>query len=172
MKSRELKPKTPSPTTPSPITAPPENATSNALPRDVLAAWVVLTFAFVATFIPINPARAEQIAPTINETATKPWEASSFDPLKNSKTATAATKTERTLYSAFKKDIAPSAIFLAILDMFSSPSSCFDTQAFFQNTNAKANIPNKGKYDTIISMIFIFFVLCFYFECKNNLFVE
>ena len=91
----------------------------------------------------------------MKETATKPWEASSLDPLKNNNTATAATKTDKTLYSAFKNDIAPSAIFFAILDIFSSPSSCFATQAFFQNTNANASTPKKGRYDTIISIVYI-----------------
>ena len=72
MNKSELKPRTPSPTTPSPITAPPEKATSKALPNEFLAAFVVLTLALVATFIPINPASAEQIAPTIKDTATSP----------------------------------------------------------------------------------------------------
>ena len=43
----------PNPTTHIPITTPPEKATSRALPRPPFhAAFVVLTFAFVATFIP------------------------------------------------------------------------------------------------------------------------
>ena len=43
----------PRPTTHIPITTPPEKATSRALPRPPFhAALVVLTFAFVATFIP------------------------------------------------------------------------------------------------------------------------
>ena len=78
----ELSPKTPRPTTPNPITAPPAKATSSAAPNDFLAALVVLTLAFVATRIPINPANAEQIAPTIKETATIPFEPSSLLPLK------------------------------------------------------------------------------------------
>ena len=63
-----------------------------------------------------------------------------------------------------------SAIFLAILDIFSPPSSCLDTHAFFQNTNAKANIPNKGRYDTIISMIFIF-LFCVYISSAKIIFL-
>ena len=54
------------------MTDPPANATSNAFPKDFCAAFVVLTFAFVATFIPMNPARAEHTAPTIKETDTIP----------------------------------------------------------------------------------------------------
>ena len=47
------------------------NATSRALPREVLAAFVVLTFALVATFIPTKPANAEQNAPTAKDNATR-----------------------------------------------------------------------------------------------------
>ena len=68
--NNELRPNTPRPTTPIPITDPPANAISNAFPSECCAAFVVLTFAFVATFIPMYPARPEQIAPTINDTAT------------------------------------------------------------------------------------------------------
>ena len=106
---------------------------------------VVLTLAFVATFIPINPASAEQIAPTINETATIPLEPDSACPLKNKRTATAATKIDNILYSAFKKDIAPSAIFVAIRAIFSLPTSCLETQLFFTKTKSKAKTPNAGK---------------------------
>ena len=106
---------------------------------------VVLTFALVATLIPIKPAKAEQIAPTIKDTATIPFEPTSFVPLKYNKIATAKTKIAKILYSAFKNDIAPSAMFLAILAIFSFPTSCFDTQAFFANTNASAKTPNTGK---------------------------
>ena len=70
--NKPLKPSTPKPTTPSPITEPPAKATSRAVPKLVRAACVVLTFALVATFIPMNPAKAEQIAPMINDRATKP----------------------------------------------------------------------------------------------------
>ena len=82
----------------------------------------------------MNPANAEQIAPTMNDTATRPFEPASFCPLKKRRTATAATKTDKILYSAFRNDIAPSAIFLAIRAIFSSPTSCFETQAFLTNT--------------------------------------
>ena len=59
------------PTTPIPITDPPANATSSALPRLVRAAFVVLTFALVATRIPIKPASAEQNAPKTKDTPDK-----------------------------------------------------------------------------------------------------
>ena len=77
MANKLLRPNTPKPTTPNPITEPPAKATSSALPKDVLAALVVLTFALVATFIPIKPASAEQIAPTTKDTATIPLEPAS-----------------------------------------------------------------------------------------------
>ena len=51
------------------MTAPPEKATSKALLRPVRAAFAVRTLALVATFMPINPANAEQIAPTTKESA-------------------------------------------------------------------------------------------------------
>ena len=110
-----------------------------------MAAFVVLTFAFVAALIPIKPAKAEQIAPTINDTATIPFEPSSFTPLKYNRIATPTTKIESTLYSAFKNDIAPSEMCFAILVIFSFPSSCFDTHLFFRYTNKSAKTPNKGK---------------------------
>ena len=42
-------------------------------------------------------------------------------PLKYNRTATASTKIAKTLYSAFRKDIAPSAMCFAIFDIFSFP---------------------------------------------------
>ena len=100
--NRPLKPKTPKPTTPIPITEPPVKATSNAFPKEVLAALVVLTFALVATRIPMNPAKAEQMAPTTKETATIQLEPSSEVPLNANKMATANTKMASILYSAFE----------------------------------------------------------------------
>ena len=152
--NRLLKPRTPRPTTPRPMTEPPANATSRALANELLAALVVLTLAFVATFIPINPASAEQIAPTTKETATIELEPSSEFPLNTSKTATATTKTDKILYSAFKNDIAPSAIFLAIFDIFSSPTGCLETHEFFQKTKKSATIPKAGKKLIINSMLY------------------
>ncbi len=63
------RPRTPRPTTPIPITEPPAKAISSTGPSPRRAGWVVRTFAFVATFIPIRPARAEQRAPATNATA-------------------------------------------------------------------------------------------------------
>src|SRR5690606_10015268 len=97
------------PTTPIPITDPPAKAISNALPRLSLAALVVLTLAFVATLIPIKPARAEQNAPVMNDIATTGEETSLFA-VTASKIATQITNIESTLYSALRKAIAPSAI--------------------------------------------------------------
>src|SRR5690606_24896633 len=116
-----LRPKTPKPTTPNPITEPPAKATSRALPKEVLAACVVLTLALVATFMPIKPAKAEQMDPTTNDNATIPCEPTSLLPLKNNKMATAITKIAKILYSALRNDIAPSAMLLAILIIFSFP---------------------------------------------------
>ena len=60
-----LNPNTARPATPSPITVPPVKATFKALPKLVLAAWVVLTLAAVAILIPMFPANAEKNAPMI-----------------------------------------------------------------------------------------------------------
>jgi hypothetical protein len=56
---KEVKPRTAKPATPSPITVPPPKETFNA-GKLVRAACVVLTFVFVAIFIPIFPAKAEK----------------------------------------------------------------------------------------------------------------
>ena len=52
----------------------PEAASTSVVQTGLTAldALAVRTFAFVATFIPRKPASAEQIAPTTNESATKP----------------------------------------------------------------------------------------------------
>ncbi len=63
------RPKTASPATPSPITEPPVNETFKACLRLVRAACVVRTFALVAIFIPIYPAKAERNAPIKKEIA-------------------------------------------------------------------------------------------------------
>ena len=66
IRNKAPNPKTANPATPIPITEPPVKDTFRALDKEVLAASAVLTFAFVAIFIPINPAKAEKIAPTTN----------------------------------------------------------------------------------------------------------
>ena len=110
------------PTTPNPITAPPEKAISRAFPRLFLAAFAVRTFALVATFMPKKPARAEQMAPTMNDTATKPLLAGLLDPLQKRSAATAITKIRRTRYSALRNAMKPSSILFAILDILSEPA--------------------------------------------------
>ena len=60
-----VSPKTANPATPSPMTVPPPKETFNAFGKLVFAACVVLTFVFVAIFMPIFPAKAENIAPII-----------------------------------------------------------------------------------------------------------
>ena len=142
---RLLKPITPKPTTPIPITEPPVKATSIALPKEFLAALVVLTLAFVATRMPINPARAEQMAPTTNDMATIPWDPSSLLPLMYNSTAKQTTKIDNILYSALRKDMAPFEILLAMVAIFSFPTSCLAIQLFLMKTNVKPKNPNAGK---------------------------
>jgi hypothetical protein len=49
-----------------------------------------------------------------------------------------------TLYSAFKNAIAPSAMYLAMVDIFSLPASCFETHADLMAVYIRAMIPKKG----------------------------
>ena len=144
MINNTLNPNTPKDTTPIPITAPPEKATSRALFKEVLAALVVLTLALVAIRIPIKPAKADKKAPTTKDKATRPLEFSSEFPLKIKRTATANTKIDNTLYSAFKKAMAPSAIFLAIVAIFSDPTSCLLTQPDLNIINKKPSTLARG----------------------------
>src|SRR3990172_9732365 len=109
MIKRTPKPKTPNPTTPIPITDPPAKAISNAFPNPVRAALVVLTLAFVATLIPMNPASAEHIAPTKNDTATRGDDSSLLADTAR-RIATEKTKNDKNLYSDLRKAIAPSEI--------------------------------------------------------------
>ena len=74
--------------------------------------------------------------------------------------ATAATNIAKILYSALRNDIAPSAIFLAILAIFSLPTSCLATQLFFKKTNSRAKIPKAGKNFMINSMFKLLFEKC------------
>ena len=143
MINKDPTPSTPKPTTPIPITDPPENAISNALPSESWAAFVVLTFALVATLIPMNPASPEHKAPTTKDTATNQL-LPSLIPLNANRTAVIITKIDKILYSAFKNAIAPSAIFLAIFSIFALPTSFLETHEFLRNTKIKAIIPAAG----------------------------
>ena len=137
-------PNTPRPTTPRPITLPPANAISKAFPRLTLAAFVVLTLAFVATCIPMYPANAEQSAPTIKDTAISGEDPSCVLPLIPRSIATTTIKIDNILYSAFKKAKAPSLMAFAMPCIFALPGSCFVTQADFQKVYNNASIPNTG----------------------------
>lgn len=64
--NNKVRPKTASPATPNPITVPPPKDIFSAFGKLVFAACVVLTLVFVAIFIPMLPANAENIAPIIN----------------------------------------------------------------------------------------------------------
>ena len=120
-----LTPNTPKPATHIPITAPPENAIESALfiPFS-FAAFAVLTFAFVATFIPQKPASVENKAPTTKHTAVIQL------PIPNPiSTNNTATKITRILYSAVRNACAPSLIAAAISFILSFPASCLPTLA-------------------------------------------
>ncbi len=104
------------------MTEPPENAMDKArfMPCSI-AAFAVRTFARVATFMPKNPARIENAAPSRKHTAV---------PMSmNSAISTNSTtmKIARILYSDFKKALAPSAIAPAISCIRSLPGAAFCT---------------------------------------------
>ena len=103
-----VKPKTAKPATPNPITVPPPKDTFKAFGRLVLAACVVLTFVFVAIFIPIFPAKAEKIAPKINAIIINQCVVgTAIDTIARS-ILTMITNMVKSLYSALKKAKAPS----------------------------------------------------------------
>ena len=95
----------------------------NADSKFCRAALVVRLLDFVATLIPKNPARPEAVAPTKNESEMRALESLLFEFATPRSTATRTTKTPKTLYSALKKAIAPSAIFLPMIFIFFVPSS-------------------------------------------------
>ncbi len=114
-------PNRPRPTTHMPMTVPPEKATWRAAGSPCRAAWVVRMLDAVATFIPKNPDRPEQNAPTTKDTATR-----RTGPLlpKARSAATTRTNTDRTLYSRERKAMAPSRTAAPISCIFSVPGSC------------------------------------------------
>ena len=138
------------------MTVPPVKATFKAVDRLVLAAFVVRIFAFVATFIPKNPANPEANAPTINDMAINALESLRPAFANPSNNATAITKIVNTRYSALRKAIAPSAILAPICFILSVPSSCLLIQVVFQNENSMASIPAPIMSDPngIIDLIF------------------
>ena len=69
MYHREMS-RSPRPTTVSPITAPERNATLSPELRERIAAFAVLAEAYVAVFIPTNPASPEKKPPVRNAKGT------------------------------------------------------------------------------------------------------
>ena len=80
-------------------------------------------------------------APVINDNATKALELVLPLFAKPSITATIITKIVNTRYSAFKNDMAPSAILAPIFSIFAVPWSCLEIQVVFQKANNIARIP-------------------------------
>ena len=122
-----VRPSTAKPATPNPITVPPANDIFNASGKLVLAAWVVLTFVFVAIFIPIFPASAEKKAPNTNATTINICVVGTTNDIPASTKLTAITKIDNNLYSAFKNANAPTYMWSEISFIFPSPASCFIT---------------------------------------------
>ena len=134
-----LTPRSPRPTTDIPITAPPLNAIERALfIPPVLAAFAVLTLAFVATLIPKYPARIEQSVPRTNAIP-------DLTPIPSAiSTNNTMMKITSILYSAVRNACAPSLMAAAISFILSVPSSSLDT--FFERKRAKirAITPTTG----------------------------
>ena len=147
-------PNSPKPATDIPITAPPEKAIFNALViPPSMAAFVVLEFALVAIFIPIKPANPEQIAPRTKDKLvigllTQP-----------SIRLTTMIKNTKTLYSLFKKAIAPFSIIFDISCINSFPGFSFITLRERNTANIRAIIPLKGINNSIC---IYYFILSFY----------
>ena len=116
-----------------PITEPPLKATLRALVMPPsLAAFAVLTLAFVATFIPIYPASTEQQAPPTKLTAVsmlipKPMHMKST-----------TINTISTLYSANRNALAPPCMAAASSAIRFVPSGCFVTYDAIANAKTSA----------------------------------
>ena len=113
-------PRVPRATTVRPMTAPLENATRRAPARLVCAAAVVRTAAPVAVLMPTQPAVADRSAPTRKLRPTR-----NESPGRNSTRTPNMTTTNpaRTLYSVWRKAIAPRRMSAAICCMRSEPAS-------------------------------------------------
>ena len=105
---KAVSPRTASPATPRPITVPPPKDIFNALGKLVLAACVVLTLVFVAIFIPILPAQAENKAPNTKATTIKILVVGTIMETPASAKLTTTTKIESNLYSELRNARAPS----------------------------------------------------------------
>ena len=105
-----VSPKTAKPATPNPITVPPPKETFRAFGKLVRAACVVLTFVFVAIFIPIFPANAEKKAPKTKATTIKICVVGTINAIPAKTRLAPNTKKANNRYSAFRKAKAPSWI--------------------------------------------------------------
>ena len=105
---RIVAPRMPMPTTVMPITPPLEKATRSALFRLVRAAAAVRMLALTAMRMPMNPASADDIAPTRYAYATDGSCSSRARPSASRMPAMTMTKKASTVYSRFRKALEPS----------------------------------------------------------------
>ena len=142
-------PRSPSPTTETPITAPLLKDTLRAAFKPVIALTVVLVFALTAMYIPINPARAEPIAPPRYANAVEgtlldgPSILSSTSQSMNTArmTQTTTTKIASNVYSRRRNAIAPSLMASPIACIASLPSSSRTILTASKKANASAVAP-------------------------------
>ena len=102
--------------------------------------------------MPMKPARAEQMAPRTNATAIIILDVAG-SAVKARMAATTATKIARTRYSALRKAMAPSAMFLPMRCITSLPGSCLDTPADLTAIKTNASTPNRGTAMSIVETI-------------------
>ena len=123
-------PPKPKPTTHNPMIAPPEKAIFKAAfipPR--LAASAVLALALVAERMPMNPAKADNMAPPKKQTAV-----CQLTP-KQMAMNKITVNIDKVTYSRFKKAMAPSRMYFWISIIFGSVKSAFFI-LFLRNTKA------------------------------------
>ena len=100
------------------------------------AASVVRAFASVAIRMPMFPASAEKIAPTMNAGTIIQCVVSTTAEMPNSATLAMTTNIASRRYSADKKAKAPSLMFFEISIILSFPGFCFLTQIILKIINS------------------------------------
>ena len=100
---------------------PPPKLTFRAWAREVRAAWVVRTFAWVAMRMPMLPARALKTAPMTKATTMNGSVVGTMEATRPSRAPAMTTKMARMRYSAFRKAMAPSWMWVAMVAIRASP---------------------------------------------------
>src|ERR1700693_3633872 len=138
-RKKRPRPRMPSAAMVRPITEPPKKATASALSRPtVRAACAVRTLAWVAAFMPMNPASMEQTAPEMNASAVR------VPMPRESRTATTTMNQTRIEYSLRRNAIAPVSIASAISVMRPLPARWATTYRYSTKANRSPRAPKTG----------------------------